>query len=293
MKKLIIICGATATGKTALAIQIAQHYHTSIISFDSRQCYKELFIGVAKPSNEELLTVPHYFINSHSIVDNINAVVFEKYALVTLETLFEKNNIVVAVGGTGLYIDALCNGVDDIPAIPIELRINLQEKYEKYGLAWLQSQITTLDKNFTNANDLNNTHRMLRALEVIMHTGNSIKYYQRKEKVTRNFEVIKYGIEMERNELYQRINNRVLMMMQQGLLTEVIGLKEQQQLNALKTVGYSELFSYLHNEITLPKAIELIQQHTRNYAKRQITWFKKDTKIHWGNNEAIIKNVKM
>ncbi len=291
MKTLIIICGATATGKTALAIKIAQHFNTSILSFDSRQCYKELHIGVAKPTEVELDAAPHYFINSHSIKDNVNAVIFEKYALEVLDSLFKKKDIVIAVGGTGLYINALCNGVDAIPSIPSELRNNLQLEFDKYGLDWLQNEITTLDNNFTNANDLNNSQRMLRALEVIKHTGNSIKFYQRKEKANRNFTVLKYGIDVERNELYQKINDRVNVMMQHGLLEEVASLKEQQLLNALQTVGYSELFSYVNNEITLPKAIELIQQHTRNYAKRQLTWFKKDEDIFWGNAKQIVKNV--
>jgi tRNA dimethylallyltransferase len=276
-KKLIVICGATATGKTALAILLAQKFNTSILSFDSRQCYKELNIGVAKPSNEELDAIPHLFINSHSIQDSLNAVLFEKYAIEHLQNLFINNDIVIAVGGTGLYIDALCNGVDDIPNIPLELRKNLQSKFEENGLEWLQNEILKLDKNFTTSNDLNNAHRMLRALEVIMHTG--------------NFDIIKLGIEMERNVLYQRINNRVEVMMQNGLLKEVEELQEYKHLNALQTVGYSELFSYVKGDITLSKAIELIQQHTRNYAKRQLTWFKRDKEIYWGNINDLIKNV--
>lgn len=291
-KKLIIICGATATGKTALAIQVAQFFETSILSFDSRQCYKELNIGVAKPNLNELNIIPHYFIDSHSIHDNLNAAVFEKFALNTLQSLFNKKDIVVAVGGTGLYLNALCNGVDNIPTIPDALRSTLREKFAINGLEWLQSEIKKLDKSFSSSNDLNNVQRMLRALEVVKHTGNSIKFYQTNQKVERDFEIVKFGIEMDRKELYDRIEKRVDIMIENGLIDEVRSLMPFENLNALQTVGYTELIQFFKNDINLKTAIALIKQHTRNYAKRQVTWFKKDQDIKWGSCNSITESIK-
>jgi tRNA dimethylallyltransferase len=279
MKKIIVICGATATGKTALAIQAAQYFNTSILSFDSRQCYQELNIGVAKPTPEELALAPHYFINSHSIYDTVNAVVYEQYALSTLQNLFLKKDTVIVVGGTGLYLNALCHGVDNIPAIPVALRTTLQEEYTAKGLAWLQKEIQLHDKNYITPNDLNNVQRMLRALEVVKHTGNPIKYYQKKELVNRAFEIIKYTLTIDRETLYKRINNRVDAMIAQGLVQEAEQFLLLREYNALQTVGYTELFAYFDKCCSLNDAIDKIKQHTRNYAKRQITWFKKDASI--------------
>jgi tRNA dimethylallyltransferase len=283
-KTLIAICGATASGKTAVAIQLAQHFNSSILSFDSRQCYQELNIGVARPTVVELNQAPHYFIASHSIHDTVNAGVYEKYAIPTLNQLFEKSDTVIAVGGTGLYLNALENGVAAIPDIPDTLRIQLQSEYEINGLAWLQSEILKYDKSYTSLNDLNNVQRMLRALEVVMHTSNTIKSYHNNVAANRNFKVIKFAINLDRVILYERINNRVLQMIDNGLETEVQGLIAHQNLNALQTVGYTEMFDYFMQKTDLSKAIQLIQQHTRNYAKRQITWFKKDKSIEWITN---------
>jgi tRNA dimethylallyltransferase len=278
-KRILAICGPTASGKTVLAIQAAQYFNTSILSFDSRQCYKELHIGVAKPTTEEVALVPHYFINSHSIHDTVNAVVYEQYALAILEKLFLTTDTVIVVGGTGLYLDALCTGVDAIPAIPEALRTQLQNAYAANGMEWLQTQIQALDSSYTTANDLNNVQRMLRALEVVTHTGNSIRFYQKKEPVNRPFEIIKCCVTLDRETLYNRINKRVDAMLDAGLLQEVEQLLPFQGINALQTVGYSELFVYFNNHCSLDFAIDKIKQHTRNYAKRQITWFKKDTSI--------------
>ncbi len=283
-KKIIAICGATASGKTALAIEIAQKYKTEILSFDSRQCFQELNIAVAKPTTEELQKIPHYFINSHSINQNVNAAIYEKYALEKLENIFAKNNTVIAVGGTGLYLRALCEGVNAIPEIPILLRKQLQREYENFGLLWLQNEIKKYDNSFINANDLNNVQRMLRALEVVQHTGNSIKFYYKQPLAKRNFIVEKYAIDMPRNILYERINKRVDLMIENGLQNEAEKFLPKKKLNALQTVGYSEWWPFFNSEISLTKTIELLKQHTRNYAKRQITWFKQESNLQWINN---------
>jgi tRNA dimethylallyltransferase len=289
-KKIILICGPTAVGKTAVAIKVALHLNSSILSFDSRQCYKELGIGVAKPTLEELQQVQHYFIDSHSIHDEVNAGVYERYALATLEQLFLLQDTVVVVGGTGLYCNALCHGVDDIPKVPNELRNQLLQQYEQKGLLWLQQEVEKYDALYYNTNDINNVQRMLRALEVVMYSGQSITAFQKGEKVQRSFDIIKYGIDIERPLLYESINKRVLQMMEGGLLAEAEKLIPFKANNALQTVGYSELFDYFEGKMSLDKAIELIQQHTRNYAKRQLTWFRKDESITWSSpHEAVAK----
>jgi tRNA dimethylallyltransferase len=289
-KKIILICGPTAVGKTAVAIKVASHLNSSILSFDSRQCYKELGIGVAKPTLEELQQVQHYFIDSHSIHDEVNAGVYERYALATLEQLFLLQDTVVVVGGTGLYCNALCHGVDDIPKVPNELRNQLLQQYEQKGLLWLQQEVEKYDAVYYNTNDINNVQRMLRALEVVMYSGQSITAFQKGEKVQRSFDIIKYGIDIERPLLYESINKRVLQMMEGGLLAEAEKLIPFKANNALQTVGYSELFDYFEGKMSLDKAIELIQQHTRNYAKRQLTWFRKDESITWSSpHEAVAK----
>jgi tRNA dimethylallyltransferase len=280
-KKIIAICGATASGKTNMAIAAAQKYNTEILSFDSRQCYIELNIGVAKPTTEELQQVPHHFINSHSIHSTINAAVYEQYALHKLEQLFAIHNTVIVVGGTGLYLNALCNGVDAIPPIPEALRVELQHQYNVQGLQWLQAEIKKHDNSYTNANDLNNAQRMLRALEVVLHTGNTIKHYHNQPKPQRAFIVQKYAINLDRELLYQRINSRVDVMIAQGLEQEAKSFIKNKEVNALQTVGYSEWWPYFNGDANLATTIEAIKQHTRNYAKRQLTWFKRDAAVQW------------
>jgi tRNA dimethylallyltransferase len=290
-KKIIVICGATAVGKTAVAIRVAKHLNTSILSFDSRQCYQELGIGVAKPTPEELQQVSHYFIDSHSIHDEVNAGVYERYALGILEQLFQQHDTVIVVGGTGLYCNALCHGVDNIPKVPNELRAQLLQQYEENGLLWLQEEVQKNDAAYYKNNDIHNVQRMLRALEVVLHSGQSITIFQKGEKVQRNFEIIKYGIDLERPFLYERINKRVLQMMEAGLLAEAEKLIPFKANNALQTVGYSELFDYFDGKTNLDKAIELIQQHTRNYAKRQLTWFRKDDTITWYSPQQAVAKI--
>lgn len=282
-KICIIIVGPTAVGKTALAIQLAQHFNTQIISADSRQCYKELNIGVAKPSANELNTITHHFINSHSIHHEVNTAVYEQYALQKLDEVFKTSNTAIVVGGTGLYIKALCNGVDLIPNIPSGLRQNIVVQYEQQGMVWLQNEVAIKDPLYFQQGEIENPQRLMRALEVMLHTGNSILSYQTKTKKERPFNIIKIGLQLPRDILYERINSRVDIMLQDGLLKEAEALLPYKHLNALQTVGYTELFDYFENKISLDRAIELIKQNTRHYAKRQITWFKKDEEINWEN----------
>lgn len=280
-KTCIIIAGPTAVGKTEVAINLARTYNTRIISADSRQCFRELTIGVAKPSTAELAKVFHYFINSHSIHENISAADFEKYALQSAEEIFLENDVAIMVGGTGLYINAFCHGLDMVPEIEKSIREEIITAYAKHGILWLQEQIMKHDPAYYATGEIHNPQRMMRALEVIRSTGNSILAYRKKQKVERPFDIIKIGLELPRNELYQRINSRVDVMMESGLENEARSLLPYRNLNALQTVGYRELFSYFDGEITRQHAMDLIKQHTRNYAKRQMTWFKKDTEIMW------------
>lgn len=280
-KTVILIAGPTAVGKTALAINLATHFNTAIISADSRQCYKEISIGVAKPSVEELQAVKHYFINSHSITDDLTAASYEQFALAAADELFATNDVAVMVGGTGLYIKAFCEGMDQIPAVPDELRLQLQQQYQQYGIEWLQQQLQQHDPLYAAQGEMQNPQRMLRALEVVLASGESIIKFRTGEKKQRSFDVITIGLELPREELYSRINLRVDLMMKEGLLEEAKTVYPQRQLNALQTVGYRELFDYFDGMLTLPQAVEKIKQNSRHYAKRQLTWFKRDTSIKW------------
>jgi tRNA dimethylallyltransferase len=280
-KTCIIIAGPTAVGKTKLAIQIAQHFSTSIISADSRQCYQELNIGVAKPSSEELKSVHHYFINSHSIHESINAVDYEKYALESASSIFKNNNVAVMVGGTGLYIKAFSEGMDNIPATPAEIRSLVIDQFNQKGIKWLVEELQKKDPEYSSKGEMQNPQRMMRALEVILNTGNSILTYQKGTKSKRDFNIIKIGLELPRQRLYDLINTRVDMMIAEGLIEEAKQLIPFKSLNALQTVGYRELFDYFEGNINKQRAIELIKQNTRHYAKRQLTWFKRDENMHW------------
>ncbi|UAY51134.1 tRNA (adenosine(37)-N6)-dimethylallyltransferase MiaA [Ferruginibacter albus] len=280
-KTCIIIVGPTAVGKTAIAVQLAQFLSTQIISADSRQCYKELNIGVAKPSTEELQSVKHYFINSHSINDEMNAAVFEKYALQEVRTIFENNDHAVMVGGTGLYIKAFCEGMDAMPSIDPEIRNKIITDYETKGLAWLQKQAEDNDPHYYSKGEIKNPQRLMRALEVKLSTGRSILDFQAKNKKQRDFNIIKIGLQLQKEELYERINQRVDIMINDGLVEEVKALLPYRHINALQTVGYKELFEYFDNKLSLEKAIDNIKLNTRHYAKRQMTWFKKDEEVKW------------
>jgi tRNA dimethylallyltransferase len=280
-KTCIVIAGPTAVGKTAVAIALATHFKTAIISADSRQCFKELSIGVAKPTPEQLSKVRHYFINSHSIQEEVNAAVFETYALDAAAQIFERHDIAVMVGGTGLYLKAFCGGMDHIPAIPPEIRGKLFAAYLQNGLSWLQENIKKEDPLFAATADMQNPRRLLRALEVIQVTGQSIRHFQQGRQKQRPFSIIKIGLELPREILYGQVNRRVDEMVAAGLAEEVRSLLPFRELNALQTVGYSELFDFYAGRITFEKSIELVKKNTRHYAKRQMTWFQRDAAIKW------------
>lgn len=280
-KTCIIIAGPTAVGKTAVAIQLAQHFSTQIISADSRQCFKELNIGVAKPSHSELSLVHHYFINSHSITESFSAADYESYALQSVQKIFKEKDIAVMVGGTGLYIKAFADGMDEIPATDEIVRTTIVTNYNNGGIEWLQQQIKKQDPDYFISGEMQNPQRMMRALEVKLSTGKSITSFQSNQKKKRDFNIIKFGLELPRELLYDRINKRADDMIREGLQDEVKNLISFKDLNALQTVGYRELFDYFDGKISGDRAIELIKQNTRRYAKRQMTWFKKDTTFKW------------
>ena len=274
-KQCIIVAGPTAVGKTSAAIRLAKEYQTEIISADSRQCFKELNIGVARPSEDQLQDVVHHFIANHSITENITAASFEKEALEKLECIFQKSDYAIVCGGTGLYIKALAEGLNEIPQIPEEIRQYVIELHNINGIEELRKTLLLADPDFEKQGDINNPNRMMRALEVIVHTGNPIAFYQTGEKTTRNFDVSYQIMELPREELYSRINTRVDEMIAAGLEDEVRSLIEHQDRPALQTVGYKEFFDYFNGFHSKEFAIEKIKQHTRNYAKRQMTWFSK------------------
>lgn len=276
-----IIAGPTAVGKTAIAIQLAQHLSTAIISADSRQCYREMTIGTAKPTATELAEVPHYFINSHSVSEHLSTADYEQLALQYLGDIFKQSNTAVVCGGTGLYIKTLCEGIDAMPEVDAAIDQQVNEQYQQQGIVWLQTAIQTEDPAFYNSGEIQNPVRMIRALSFIRSTGESIVNYRKGHKAVRPFNIVKIALELPREVLYQRINHRVDIMMQDGLLREAQQLYEHRHLKNLQTVGYSELFDYIDGKYTLPEAIDKIKQHSRNYAKRQLTWFRKDKEFHW------------
>jgi tRNA dimethylallyltransferase len=287
MNYLIVIVGATAVGKTDLAIQLAQTLQTEIISADSRQVYKEMTIGTAKPTEEELTLVKHYFINSHHITEEYNAGQFEKDVLTLLETLFQKYKTVVMVGGSGLYIKAVCEGFDPMPEIADPIRETLQKELEQKGLETLVEELKQKDADYYEQVDKANPQRILRALEVIRSTGKTYSFFRKKEQnqssLSRNlaFEIIKIGIDRPREELYERIDARMAKMLTQGLFEEAKRLYPYRQINALQTVGYQEVFDFLEDKYVYEEMVRLLKRNSRRYAKRQLTWFRKDTTIHW------------
>ena len=280
-KTVIIIAGPTASGKTALSVQLAQSFHTAVISADSRQCYREISIGTAKPSPEELSAVPHYFIDSHSIKEEVNAGIYEKLALQYAAGIFEKNDVAVMCGGTGLYIRAFAEGIDDMPVIAPGIRTRLNEQFALHGLSWLQEQLQERDPGFYATAETQNPQRLIRALEVLDATGQSITTFRSATRAPRNFNIIKIGITLPREILHQRIHHRVDQMIHAGLVEEVRSVLPYREHNALRTVGYQEIFSFLEGHISLDQAIDDIKTHTRQYAKRQLTWFRKDPAFQW------------
>jgi tRNA dimethylallyltransferase len=285
-KYLVVIAGPTGVGKTALAVQLAKHFHTKILSADSRQFYKEISIGTAKPTQEERATAEHFFIDSLSIHDNYSIGDFEKDAMKILDELFRDHNIVFVVGGSGLYINALLYGVDEFEDVTEETKKEVRENYETNGITWLQEQLKERDPSYYGSVDRNNPQRMMRALEVCMQTGKPYSSFLGKNKTERSFEPIKILINLPREELYDRINKRVENMISSGLIEEAKKVFPHKNLNALNTVGYKELFDHFEGKITLEQAIDLIKQKTRNYAKRQLTWFKnQDTYEEFGPDD--------
>lgn len=293
---LITVIGATAIGKTALSIQLAQHFKTEIISCDSRQFYKEMKIGTAVPSAEELIAAPHYFIQNKSIFDAYNVGQFEKDALKELEGLFSKNNIVIMVGGSGLYTNAVLEGFDDFPEVNPEIRLKLNKQIENGEIEILQKQLKDLDSDSYSTIEIENPHRLIRALEICIGTGKPYSSFKNKNKVKRNFIPIKIGLTADRELMYERINKRVDLMLEEGLLEEAKKLYPHKELNALQTVGYRELFDYFDGKYSLEIAVDEIKKNTRRFAKRQVTWNKKDPTIHWFDFETapseIIKKIK-
>ncbi len=291
MKYLLTIIGPTAIGKTALSIKLAQQFNCEIISADSRQFYKEMSIGTAVPDNVELESAPHHFIQHKSIHENYTVGDFEKEALKKLDTLFENNDYAILVGGSGLYIDAVLKGLDEFPEVPVGIRASVTEKYNDNGIEWLKTELQNLDPDYFQKVDQGNPQRMMRALEVCTASGKRYSSFLKGNEKNRNFTPIRIGLEAPREEMYSRINQRVELMIENGLLDEARILHRNKQLNALQTVGYRELFSYFDNEITLDFAISEIKKNTRRFAKRQLTWFKKNTETLWFDYKTALETI--
>jgi tRNA dimethylallyltransferase len=279
--RIIVIAGPTAVGKTDVAIAVAEHLQVPILSFDSRQCYRELSIGVARPQGRQLQQVPHYFIADHSIHDPVSAAYFEQYATKKVAELTARYGQLVMVGGTGLYWKAFWQGLDAIPAADPAIRTEIILQYRQNGMEWLQATLTELDPLYAASGEMLNPQRMMRALEVVRATQKSILSFQGGADKAQPYKAIGIGLQLPRPELNQRIDRRVDAMMQEGLLEEVKNLVELKNLNALKTVGYKELFQYLQDAFSLEDAVAQIKVNTRQYAKRQMTWFKKDPFFTW------------
>jgi len=280
-KTVIAVVGPTAVGKTAMAIHLAQHFQTEILSADSRQCFRELRIGVARPSETELHQVSHHFIASHSIHEDFTAADYESYALNISDQLFANKNTLILVGGTGLYIRAFLNGLDVIPEVDPSIRAQVVEMYGRAGIEGLQQDLARLDPLFLREGEMQNPQRMMRALEVVLATGKSIRSFRTGTTKPRAFSVKWIGLELPREVLVNRINERVEAMMQTGWLEEVRGLMPSRHLNALQTVGYKELFEHLDGRYSFSEAVERIKISTRQYAKRQMTWFRAIPGMHW------------
>ena len=286
--------GPTAVGKTSVAIEIAEHFKTEIVSADSRQFFTALNIGTAKPSPEDLQKVKHHFVNSHSIEDQYDAAQFANDALKKIQALFTSHQYVVVCGGSGLYIKALTEGFDDIPETDPAIRAALIQDYEENGIEFLQSRMREIDPDHFDKIDKQNPHRLIRALEVKIGTGNSIASFQKKERIKYDFDILKIGLELPREILYQRIDNRMDGMISEGLFEEAERLLPFKSHQALQTVGYQEIFAYLQGEYNKDEAIRLLKRNSRRYAKRQLTWFKRDEEIEWflpQNIQGIIKYI--
>ena len=291
MPTVVVVAGPTAVGKTDFCVRLAQYFNTEILSADSRQFYKELSIGTAKPTEAERQGIIHHFIDSHSISESYSAGAFERDALACLDTLFQKKDIVIVTGGSGLYIKALCEGLDDLPDTPPELRAELMQRLQDEGLASLQNQLQILDPVYCENNDLQNSQRVVRALEVCLFFNKSFSSFRQRQTIQRPFEIIEIGLERSREELYQRIDARMNEMLAKGLVEEVKNLTDFRSHNALQTVGYKEVFSFLDGEYDYEEMVRLLKRNTRRYAKRQMTWFKHQGNYKWfspNNFEGVV-----
>ena len=284
-RKLIVVAGPTAVGKTDIAIRLAQHFHTEVVSADARQVYKELGIGVAKPGNEQLALVPHHFISSHSVFDDYNAAAYGEEALALIRKLFERHDRVILCGGSGLYIKAILEGFDEVPGVDKNVRNSIIEEYNQKGLAWLQEEVRKHDPDYFEVVDQKNPHRLVRSLEVSRSTGKKMLDWQRKSKRELEFDVVKIGLALPMEELYRRIDSRVDQMIADGLFGEAEKLYAHRELQALQTVGYREIFAFMDHSYDKEEAIRLLKRNTRHYAKRQMTWFRKDPEFTWVHPE--------
>lgn len=289
MNVLIVVVGPTGIGKSDISIQLAKFYHTDIISADSRQFFRELSIGTAVPSEDDLKIVSHHFIQNRSIHDYYNVSEYETEALELVNYLFQTKNPLILTGGSMMYIDTICKGIDDIPTVSPEIRKNVIEWYEDNGLEKLRQRLLALDPEYYHIVDLNNPKRLLHAVEVCQMTGKTFTSFRKNTVRDRPFKIIKIGINQNREILYQRINQRVYRMMDAGLLEEARSVYPYRNLNSLNTVGYKELFAYFDKRCTLEEAVDLIKRNSRKYARKQLTWFRKDEEIHWFEPEQVLE----
>lgn len=283
---LLVLTGPTGVGKTELSLRLAEHFGCPVVSADSRQIFREIPIGTAAPTAEEQARVQHYFVGTKSVSEDYNAGQYERDALALLQTLFLQHSVVVLTGGSMLYIDAVCNGFDDIPSVSSDLREQVKNEYQAKGLAWLQTEVQHLDPTYWAEADRQNPQRLLHCVEICRAAGKPFSSFRSRTRTARPFRIVKVGLNRPREELYTRINLRVEQMMAQGLLEEARSVYPLRHKNSLQTVGYRELFAYIDGQYTLPKAVEMIQQNSRHYAKRQMTWFNRDTTIHWLNADS-------
>lgn len=281
MKTLVVLLGPTAVGKTDISLELAEQLHTSIISADSRQLYADLKIGTAAPTPEQLARVQHYFVGTLQLSDYYSAARYTDEVLALLNTLFQQQDVALLTGGSMMYIDAVCQGMDDIPTVDADTRAMMWQRYEEVGLEGIQRELKMLDPEYYAIVDLKNHKRIIHALEIYYMTGKTFTSFRQRKQAERPFNIIKIGLNRERDELFNRINQRVDQMMQEGMLEEAKKVYPYRHLNSLNTVGYKELFKYLDGEWTLEEAVEKIKRNTRIYAKKQLTWFKKDMSIRW------------
>jgi tRNA dimethylallyltransferase len=294
-KKLVVIVGPTAVGKTAVSVKLAGYFETEIISADSRQIFKELEIGTAKPSKEELNQVKHHFINTHSIAEVYDAGVYGDDALELINQLFKKYDTLILCGGSGLYVKALLEGFDEMPKVKEGIREWLVKQYKVNGLKWLQQKVKELDPDYFAKVDIQNPQRLMRALELLLSSSKKMDELRQQKKRELSFKIIKVGLELEREKLYERIDQRMDLMISEGLFEEAKLFFDQRNLNALQTVGYTEIFDFMSGLYDREEAIRLLKRNSRRYAKRQLTWFKRDEEIKWFNPnqiDAIIQLIK-